>query len=201
MGINNGRILLYEGDKGMKICLFGVSNVGKTTVGKLLAERLNIKFVDLDEEVKNRLKISLEEFVNTENLRWRDQKRGSIIKKIIKMEEDVVFAISPISYFENFKTSIISDDNLLIELYDTPENIFSRLVFSDENDEIYTDDNYKNANKDYYVKETQADLNWYGMVNAKIGIHNRVFVNNNSPEEVEDRIIVEYNLVNDHCGE
>lgn len=51
--------------------------------------------------------MSLEEFVNTENLRWRDQKRGSIIKKIIKMEDDVVFAISPISYIENFKTSII----------------------------------------------------------------------------------------------
>lgn len=86
-------------------------------MGKLLAERLDIKFIDLDEEVKNRLKMSLEEFVNTENLRWRDQKRGSIIKKIIKMEEDVVFAISPISYTESFKTSIISDDNLLIELY------------------------------------------------------------------------------------
>lgn len=185
----------------MKICLFGVSNVEQTTVGKLLAERLDIKFVDLDEEVKNRLKMSLEEFVNTENLRWRDQKRGSIIKEIIKMEEDVVFAISPISYIESFKTSIISDDNLLIELYDTPENIFSRLVFSDENDEIYTDDNYKNANKDYYMKEIQEDLDWYGMVNAKIGIHNRVFVNNNSPTEVVDRIIVEYNLVNDDCGE
>lgn len=184
----------------MKICLFGVSNVGKTTVGELLAERLDIKFVDLDEEVKKRLKMSLEEFVNTENLRWRDQKRGSIIKKIIKMEEDVVFAISPISYTESFKTSIISDDNLLIELYDTPENIFSRLVFSDENDEIYTDDNYKNANKDYYMKEILADLDWYGMVNAKIGIQNRVFVNNNLPEEVVDRIIMEYNLENDDCG-
>lgn len=185
----------------MKIFLFGISNVGKTTVGKLLAERLDIKFVDLDEEVKNRLKISLEEFVNTENLRWRDQKRGSIIKKVIETEEDLVFAISPISYIENFKTSIISDDNLLIELYDTPENIFSRLIFSDENDDIYTDDNYKNANKDYYMKEIQEDLDWYGMVNAKIGIHNRVFVNNKSPEEVVDRIIMEYNLENDDCGE
>lgn len=142
----------------MKICLFGVSNVWKTTVGKLLAERLDIKFVDLDEEVKNCLNISLEEFVNTENLRWRDQIRGSIIKKIIKIEEDDVFAISPISYIENFRTSIISDDTLLIELYDTPENIFSRLIFSDENDEIYTDDNYKNANKDYYMKRFKQIL-------------------------------------------
>lgn len=48
-------IISVKGDRGMKICLFGVSNVGKTTVGKLLAERLDIKFVDLDEEVKKPL--------------------------------------------------------------------------------------------------------------------------------------------------
>lgn len=39
------------------------------------------------------------------------------------------------------------------------------------------------------------------MVNAKIGMQNRVFVNNNSPEEVVDRIIMEYNLKKDDCGE
>ena len=36
----------------MKILLFGVSNVGKTTVGKLLAEQFGYRFYDLDEEVK-----------------------------------------------------------------------------------------------------------------------------------------------------
>ncbi len=118
------------------------------------------------------------------------------------MEEDVVFAISPISYTESFKTSIISDDNLLIEFYDTPENIFFRglyLVMKMTRSILMIIT--KNANKDYYMKEIQADLDWYGMVNAKIGIHNRVFVNNNSSTEVVDRIIVEYNLVNDDCGE
>ena len=34
----------------MKILLFGVSNVGKTTTGKLLAEWLDFKFYDLDED-------------------------------------------------------------------------------------------------------------------------------------------------------
>ena len=53
----------------MKILLFGVSNVGKSTVGKLLAERLGFDFFDLDEEIKRRMEMSLEEFVNTENLR------------------------------------------------------------------------------------------------------------------------------------
>lgn len=178
----------------MKILLFGVSNVGKSTVGKLLAERLGFDFADLDEEIKKRMEISLEEFVNTANLRWRDQKRGNIIKKIVKLEEDIVLAITPISYAENFKTRIIADDILLIELYDTPENIFSRLVFSDESDNIYSDDTYKNEHKDYYIKEIQADLDWYGMINARIGIRNRLFVDNDPPEKVVDRIITEYGL-------
>ena len=138
--------------------------------------------------------MTLEEFVHTSNLRRRDQKRGSIIKKIIQLEENIVFAITPISYTDNFKTRIIADDILLIELYDTPENIFSRLVFSDEYDNIYTDDDYKEEHKDYYMKDIQDDLDWYGKIYAEIGIQNRIFVNNDRPEEVVDRIISEYGL-------
>ncbi len=178
----------------MKILLFGVSNVGKSTVGRLLAERLGFGFADLDEEIKKDLEMSLEEFVHTANLRWRDQKRGCIIKKVLKMEEDMVLAVTPISYIDNFKTHIIDDDILLIELYDTPENIFSRLVFSDENDNIYTDDDYKNMHKEYYMKDIQADLDWYGMVYVKLGIRNRLLVDNDPPEKVVDRIITEYSL-------
>ena len=63
----------------MKILLFGVSNVGKTTIGKLLAERIGFGFCDLDDEVKSHLGMTLEKFVNTADIKWRDQKRGSII--------------------------------------------------------------------------------------------------------------------------
>ena len=99
----------------MKILLFGVSNVGKTTIGKLLAERIGFVFYDLDDEVKSHLEMTLEKFTGTADLRWRDQKRGSIIKKVLKLKEDVVFSITPISYPDNFKKQIINDDILLIE--------------------------------------------------------------------------------------
>ncbi len=178
----------------MKILLFGVSNVGKTTVAKLLAKRLGIAFYDLDIEVKKHLEMTLEEFVQTANLRWRDQKRGSIIKKIIRLEEDMVFAIAPISYTHNFKTRIIADDILPIELYDTAQNIFSRLVFSDENDKTYSDDQYRDAHRDYYLKEIQGDLDWYRRIYEEMGIRNRIFINNDPPEKVVDRIISEYGL-------
>lgn len=81
-----------------------------------------------------------------------------------------------------------------MELSDTAGDIFSRLVFSDENDNIYTNDDYKNMNKEYYMKDIQADLDWYGMVYAKLGIRNRLFVDNDPPEKVVDRIITKYSL-------
>ena len=36
----------------MNILIFGISNVGKTSVGKLIASKLNYDFYDLDEEIK-----------------------------------------------------------------------------------------------------------------------------------------------------
>lgn len=184
----------------MKILLFGVSNVGKSTIGKQLAKKIGFLFYDLDNEVKSRLGMTLEEFVHTSDLRWRDQKRGSIIKKILRESENIVFAISPISYTSNFQKRIMADDVLAIELYDTAENIFSRLVFRDENDVIYRDDLYKNEHKDHYLREIQSDLDWYGKIYKSIGIRNLLFIDNDSPSKVVDRIITEYGLSVKNAG-
>ena len=178
----------------MKILLFGISNVGKTTIGTMLAKQLGYSFYDLDEEVKNEFKMTLEEFVHTENLRWRDQKRGRIIKKILAQKENMVFVISPISYTDNFGKRITEDDILSIELVDTPANIFDRLVFSDIDDTIYKDDDYKNQRRDYYMSDIKADLEWYGNVYSKIGVKNRFEINNDSPKTAVKRLIKEYGL-------
>ena len=138
--------------------------------------------------------MTLEEFVHTENLRWRDQKRGRIIKKILAKEKNMVFVISPISYTDNFGKRITEDDILSIELVDTPANIFERLVFSDINDTIYKDDEYKNQRLDYYMSNIKADLEWYGNVYSKIGIKNKFEINNDSPEIAVKRLIKEYGL-------
>ena len=175
----------------MKILLFGISNVGKTAIGTILAKELEYSFYDLDEEVKKEFQMTLEEFVHTENLRWRDQKRGRIIKKIISKEENMFFVISPISYTDNFGKRITEDDILSIELVDTPANIFDRLVFSDIDDTIYKDDDYKNQRRDYYMSDIKADLEWYGNVYSKIGIKNRFEMNNDSPKTAVKRLIKE----------
>lgn len=151
-------------------------------------------FYDLDEEVKKEFQMTLEEFVHIENLRWRDPKRGRIIKKILSKEENMVFVISPISYTDNFGKRITEDNILSIELVDTPANIFDRLVFSDTDDAIYKDDDYKNQCRDYYMSDIKADLEWYGNVYSKIGVKNRFEINNDSPKTAVKRLIKEYGL-------
>lgn len=48
----------------MIILLFGISNVGKTTVGKLLAKRPNYQFYDMDEEIRKNYHTTNIGFIN-----------------------------------------------------------------------------------------------------------------------------------------
>jgi len=104
----------------------------------------------------------------------------------------MVFAISPIYYAVNFNKYVSQEDVLAIELQDTPENIFDRLVFSDENDVIYQDDDYKNQHKKHYISDIKKDITWYKKSFSKIT--NKFFVNSDPVEMVVDRIIKEYQL-------
>ena len=65
------------------ILLFGISNVGKTTVGQLLAAELGYKFYDLDEETKLYCHMTLEEFVNTISYYERDKIRENILDNLL----------------------------------------------------------------------------------------------------------------------
>ena len=164
----------------------------KTTVGELLAGKLGYEFHDLDEEVKNYYHTTLEDFVNSVSLEERDEKRGIVIDELMKNGSDQICAITPMSYTQNFENYLCRDDVLAIELQDEPENIFERLVFSDENDFAYKDDEYKNAHKEHYLYEIGEDISWYSKKYRKV--QNKFHMNNDDPDTVVQRIIADYKL-------
>ena len=178
----------------MNILLFGVSNVGKTSIGRFLAKKLDFDFFDLDEEVKRRMDISLEEFVHLGNLQYRDKIRCSIIRSLLKDENNKVIAVTPLSYLEEIKPLLISDSAFSIELRDSVEHIFERLVFSDENDCIYKDDEYKNAHAEYYLNDIAEDLKWYGEIYGFLKY--RFDIDGRSIQEAADALIDKFHLIN-----
>lgn len=179
----------------MNILLFGVSNVGKSVSGKLLASHLNYVFYDLDEEVKKDQNMTLEQFVSTGTLGERDAIRCRILNYLVRKNGNKVIAVSPLSYIKDIKYLFSSPAVITIELTDSAENIFDRLVFSDENDVIYKDDDYKNRHRNHYLEEIQADLDWYGSVYS--GIKNRFDISGMAPEETVAKMIDEFQLCED----
>ena len=176
----------------MDILLLGVSNVGKSSIGELLAKKIHYDYYDLDDIVKNDQNMTLEEFVNTGTLFERDQLRCNLLNALHYTSGNKVVAVTPISYIDGIKSLFNSQDVLSIYLYDSVENIFDRLVFSDENDVIYNDDEYKMQHMDHYIKDISADLDWYGSVYGMI--KNRFNISGNSIDEACSRIIEEYHL-------
>lgn len=73
----------------MMIVLFGVSNVGKTTTARNLAKLLGYQFVDVDESIRKRYEITLEEFQNQFPYRnERDRIRGEVLREEIWRGKD-----------------------------------------------------------------------------------------------------------------
>ncbi len=178
----------------MKIVLFGVSCVGKTTTAELLAQKLGYKFYDLDAELKAELGITLRQFMSSHFPYERDKIRGGIINSILGRDENMVFSLCPIYYIRIFKHSLHSPDVLSIELRDTPENIFSRLIFTDADDVPYKDDEYAQKHRKEYLSKIKTDTTFYRNACRKLGCVSVFDMNGDSPDVVVERIIRGYSL-------
>lgn len=165
----------------MKILLFGISNVGKTVIGKELANQIGWKFIDLDSFIIKNFK-TMENFIRKLNVDIdRANYRGNLLKEILESEhEDVVIAVSPIFFRKVIEKALSFEKDIIkINLIDSPKNVFDRLVFTDENDVImdkipvndydpsygyYTVDKYKRLHKAHYMREIREDLKYMNKV-------------------------------------
>ena len=179
----------------MNILLFGVSNVGKSVSGRLPAYLPGCSFYDLDDEVKKDRNTTPEEFVSTGTLLERDEVRCRILTHLVCRSGNKVTAVTPLSCIKDIRYLFSSPDVMSIKLTDSAENIFDRLVFSDENDVVYKDDAHKNRHRDHCLKEIQADPDWHASVYSDI--RNRFDISGRNPEETAAELINRFHLYED----
>lgn len=177
----------------MNILLFGISNVGKTTAGKIIADKLRHDFYDIDVEVSKHCNMTIKEFMDTIWPYERDKIRGEVIGKLIGIDGDKVIAVTPMYYTRWFSKYLKRDDVIAIELQDEPENIFNRLIFTNETGEIYEDSvEYREKYKKYYLGEIKKDITYYKKPFSRID--NKFEMNNNPPEIMANRLIKQFGL-------
>ena len=136
----------------MKLLIWGVSNIGKTTIGKELSKKLNCKFYDVDDEIID-IYGSIDNFQEMfPNDYDRFDEKEELIMNIIDTEnKDFIMAVSPI-FSSSVVDKLLDTDTISIEIIDTPEAIYDRLIL--EGDDALE---YKERHKEHYMQEIKWD--------------------------------------------
>ena len=124
----------------MIIYLVGISCVGKTTIGKLLAEKINYSFFDLDEEIENYYQKPIER-VQDEcfSMNGYREKGSVVLDMLFSKKIDCVIAGTPsglkFSYLQVYRKY---KDKCLVSvcLNDSFENVLERLTFYDKDSNL-----------------------------------------------------------------
>lgn len=142
----------------LKILLFGVSQVGKSSVAKAISEKLNIKFCDIDY-------LLIDEFGSVEKFQkiYEDNYERYKFKtdytlKICEKYDDVVIAVSPIYSYELISKFLINKELKCFNLTANISVIFERMGFYNEKGEYLEDSElYKELHKTHYMNEIRFD--------------------------------------------
>lgn len=149
----------------MIIYLVGMACVGKTTIGRMLAEKLGYTFFDLDEEVMKFYQKSIERLQN-ECLfmnEFREQ-AGVVLDQLLSKNIDCVIAGTPaglkIAYLKVIRRHKKDKEFYSLYLHDTCENVLNRVRFYDV-DSNPIEEPMSPAKRLRYLRDIKADFNYF----------------------------------------
>lgn len=104
--------------------------VGKSTIGKRLANKLNIPFVDLDQKIESKFQISINEFFSKYGeSTFRKEETKMLLSSIDEFENAVISVGGGLPCFnQNMQT--MNNSGLTCYLHRPPKELFHRLVNS-----------------------------------------------------------------------
>jgi shikimate kinase len=115
----------------MKIVLIGFRGVGKSTIGKKLALRLNIKYISIDDLIRKQFKLSISEII--EKYGWSIfRKRESEIIKSLKSKNNVVIDTGGGSILNNINRKNLEQGATVIQLTAYKKDIYKRILSGED---------------------------------------------------------------------
>jgi len=149
----------------MILYLVGISCVGKTTIGRLLADKIDFKFHDLDIEIQNYYNKPIERIQDEcFSMNGYREKASIVLDSLFSKDYDSVISGTPsglkFAYLQVYKKHKATKDLYSIYIGDSFENVLNRLTFYDKNSNPITEilDEQK---KKRYLKEIKADYNYF----------------------------------------
>lgn len=130
----------------MKIFLIGMPGSGKSTVGKLLAKRMELPFVDLDTEIETREGKPVKEIFSTNGEDYFRRAESSALKALASSDKNFVMATGGGAPCFHDGITVINKAGLTIFL-DTPIDVIVTRVEKDTNRPLLLTENASDLKK------------------------------------------------------
>jgi len=153
----------------MKFFLVGVGCVGKSTIGKRLAENLRCQFFDFDEEVEKYFAMPISKIKARFLTEYSFRKEATaVLKQIINQgnDRDCVIAMPPSGVMDSYWKVLKKLDCIIIALKDSPESILERVTFYDD-DSRPIQKQLTAKEKAYYLSDIKKDITYFGKSYAR----------------------------------
>lgn len=111
-----------------RIYLIGMPGCGKSTLGKQLAEKLNLKFIDLDDAIEAEIGTTIKEyFAHQGEGNFRIQER-EVLRSISAIDDGFVMATGGGAPCFHFNMDFMQDHGITVFLDVTPGDLALRLM-------------------------------------------------------------------------
>ena len=145
----------------MRVNLVGVSCVGTTTIGRLLADRRGWPFFDLDDEIERHFGTSIERLQARFLTGYSYRKECAVVLERIAVANSVcVIALPPSGLRDAFLRVVRRVPSVTVAIHDTPENILERITFYDIDSRLI-EKHLTDEERRLHLQEIKADISYF----------------------------------------
>ncbi len=173
----------------MRVFITGISCVGKTTIGSLVAARLGLPFFDLDREIEGFFGMSIERLHNRflTDYSYRKEAARALIHVLERRDgRNCLVALCPSGLEAGFLEVVKKAQGTIVALTDTPENILRRITFYDI-DSRPIEKRLTESEKKLYLREIKKDITYYRKSHSRS--HIQIDIAGLSPEQAAGRVV------------
>ncbi len=162
------------------LVLLGMMGVGKTTLGKIVAKKLNLEFVDIDSSIEKENSMKIEKiFEKKGEVFFRKEEEKQTLKYL--REKNCIIALGGGAFINNALRKEILKNNISIWLDISIKVLNKRISFSQKRP-LLDIQNYQKKLKEIYAERKCI----YKLAN------HRIACNNLSKNDIAEKIIILY---------
>lgn len=159
------------------IILIGMMGAGKSTIGKLLAEKLKVKFIDVDSEIVKNTAMSISDIFSKYGEKYFRDIEANTIKSVFN-NKDLVISLGGGAFESDDIREYLIGSSSIIYLKTSPEIIYERIKL--DKSRPLLKDNMSVEKINYIINEREKNYELAKFI---------ISTDNKEPEQIADEIL------------